>query len=49
MLISYVSVEKTIILAVRTILSSIVLNISAQDAKDERQLTDPVTWVVLDD
>jgi len=38
-----------IILAVKPILSSIVLNISAQDAKDERQLTDPVTWVVLDD
>ena len=36
-----------IILAVKTILSSIVLNISPQDAKDERQLTDPVTWVVL--
>ena len=48
MLISYVSVEKTIILAVRTILSSIVLNISPEGPKDRRQLTDSVTWVVLD-
>ena len=48
MLISCVSVEKTIILAVKTILSSIVLNISPEVPKDERQLTDPVTWVVLD-
>ena len=48
MLTSYVSVEKTIILAVRTILSFIVLNISPEGAKDERELTDPVTWVVLD-
>jgi len=38
-----VSVEKMIILAVKMILSSIVLKISPEGAKDERQLTDPVT------
>ena len=48
MLINCVSVEKTIILAVKTIPLSIVLNISPEGPKDERQLTDPVTWVVLD-
>ena len=36
-----------IILAVKTILSSIVLYISFEGAKDQQQLTDPVTWVVL--
>jgi hypothetical protein len=41
--ISKVSVEKMIILAVKKILSSIVLNISPEGVKDERQLTDPVT------
>ena len=48
MLIRFVSVEKTIILAVKTISLSIVLNISPEGPKDERQLTDPVAWVVLD-
>jgi hypothetical protein len=43
MLISSVSVEKMIILAVKTILSSIVLKFLADGAKDEQQLTDLVT------
>ena len=47
--ISKISVGKLIILAVKTTLSSIVLNILPHGAKDEWQLTDPVTWVVLDD
>ena len=40
---SNVSVGKSIILAVKTIQLLIILNILAESAKDEQQLTDLVT------